>query len=111
MAVVDTKLSPTDRQDLQPIQRFNIAAQQDHVLLTFQDETETKFGYLRTGMSKSLDPLIKKPVLKFEAVVETSVLRETIGRAQKASDALVRVNINIYGPRSEGKKVGKELSE
>jgi hypothetical protein len=49
-------------------------------------------------------------MLEFEAVVETDVLRETIGRAHKPSEAVVRVNINVYGPAIEANNVGSQLA-
>lgn len=107
MSVLDEKLRPKQTTTL--IQRFKLQAKRDHILLSFDDETE--FGFLRVGMTKGLTDLITKSTLQFEAVAETESLRETIGKAQKPADALVRVSINIYGPPSEADDVGSDLSK
>ncbi|KAI0127862.1 SNF2 family N-terminal domain-containing protein [Xylariales sp. AK1849] len=106
MSVLDAKLKPTHGLTL--TQRFHLKDKTDHILLSFLDETE--FGYLRANMTKGLGEMLAVPALYFEAVVGTDALRETIGRAQKPSEALVRVNINIYGLLSEADTVGSQLS-
>ncbi|KAK6084656.1 DNA repair and recombination protein rad5c [Seiridium cupressi] len=78
-------------------------------MLSFADGTE--FGFLRTNMTKGLSELLTSSTLCFEAIVGTNALRETIGRAAKPAEALVRVNINIYGPPDEADVAGQHLSE
>lgn len=107
MSVLDAKLRPT--QETTHIQRFQIKVKTDHAHLLFHDDVE--FGYLRPHMTKGLDKLLASTSFYLEAVGETDVLRETIGRAAKPSEALVRVGIIIYGPPSEANDIGSHLSE
>ncbi|KAM7190801.1 SNF2 family N-terminal domain containing protein [Naviculisporaceae sp. PSN 640] len=91
------------------IQRFKVTNTAVHILLTLPDET--KFGYLREVMTKALEPLLqKRPTIQIEAVGNTNQLCEQISRAMKPDEALVQVNINIYGPPSQRDEVGKILS-
>jgi SWI/SNF-related matrix-associated actin-dependent regulator of chromatin subfamily A3 len=106
MSVLDAKLMPT--QSSTGNQRFQLQDKSDHILLSFPDGTE--FGYLRVNMTKGLSELLAVSKLDFEAVVDTDDLRDTIGRANKAADALVRVHVNIYGPPSQADIVGSKLS-
>jgi hypothetical protein len=57
-----------------------------------------------------LKELLEFPSLHYEAIGDTSSLRESISRATKPSEAVVRVNINIYGPKDSGKDVGGLLT-
>lgn len=106
MSVLDAKLKPTQGSTL--LQRFRLQDKKDHILLAFLDGTD--FGFLRANMTKGLTPMLAKSALEFEAVVGTDSLRETIGRARKPAEALIRVNINVYGPPDEAKIVGPHLS-
>jgi SWI/SNF-related matrix-associated actin-dependent regulator of chromatin subfamily A3 len=38
-------------------------------------------------------------------------IRETISRATKEKEAIVRVQISVYGPRATARAIGKHLSE
>jgi len=69
-------------------------------------------GELNTQLTESmLDlKLLDNPSLEFEAVANLSTVIDTIGKAEKANDAVVRVDINMYGPRSSLKELGKKLS-
>ncbi|KAK6216495.1 hypothetical protein LQW54_003501 [Pestalotiopsis sp. IQ-011] len=107
MAVLDAKLQPT--QTTTRIHRFQLKDKEDHIQLSFTDGAE--LGLLRTNLMKGLSNLLGSPGIYFEAVANTDNIRETIGRVSKASDALVRVNINIYGPPDEADYIGSQLSE
>lgn len=107
MAVLDVKLQPT--QTTTRIHRFQLKDKEDHIQLTFADGTE--LGFLRTNLTKGLSSLLGSPGIYFEAVANTDNIRETISRVSKASDALVRVNINVYGPPDQANLTGSQLSE
>ncbi|KAI1871434.1 uncharacterized protein JN550_004428 [Neoarthrinium moseri] len=106
MAAHDAKLQPM--QNTAQNQRFRLKDKTDHIQLSFVDGTE--FGYLRSNMTKGLSDLLALPSLYFEAVVGTDILRDTIGRASKPNEALVRVNINVYGPQDKADHVGDHLT-
>lgn len=93
-------------------QRFTLKEQKDHrehAFLLFSDELT--FGHLRSGTGKALLPLMLLPNVRFEPVGETSKLLDVIDKANKPGDAIVKVNIDVYGPRSSASKVGRDLSQ
>ncbi|RSL69376.1 hypothetical protein CEP53_002228 [Fusarium sp. AF-6] len=94
-------------------QRFTLKEQKDHrehAFLLFSDD-ELTFGHLRSGTGKALLPLMQLPNVKFEPVGETAKLLDVIDKANKPGDAIVKVNIDVYGPRSSSSTVGKDLSQ
>ena len=111
MATIDAKLAVSNNRDVSNLyQRFNLTEHPEHTLLTFKDEDNTEFGYLRPNITRAIGSLLKDSSLEFEAVSPSLDLRETIGRAKKAADAMVKVDINIYGPRSAAASTGAVLS-
>ncbi|KAK6207682.1 heterokaryon incompatibility protein (SNF2 family domain-containing protein) [Colletotrichum tabaci] len=133
MGVIDTKIRNTHHKEsirapLRPVyQRFTLSEQQEHVLLAFRGsdggsssgnddgDDATEFGYLRSGPGKTLGELLRggggDDGLEFEPIAQTTALRDTIGRAKKPVEAMVKVDINVYGPRAAAAKVGGKLSE
>ncbi|KAI4681507.1 hypothetical protein J4E81_009865 [Alternaria sp. BMP 2799] len=49
--------------------------------------------------------------IDLEVFAPTLVIQETIGRATKDKEAVVRVQINVYGPSTAACDIGKELSQ
>ncbi|KAH0491045.1 hypothetical protein TgHK011_002491 [Trichoderma gracile] len=90
--------------------RFSIQTRDNHVVLRFHD-ADKDFGYLRSAVGSTLSPLLAKRGLEFEPVALVSELLRVIGHASKASDAIVKIDINIYGPPSAGTEIGDALSE
>jgi hypothetical protein len=99
-------------------QRFALTELPDHIMLSLKDEGSgrgnqslSEFGYLRSHMKACLEGLLSRPDVEFEAVAPTIALRDIISGAKKPSDATVRVDINIYGPRGPvSKTIGRMLS-
>jgi SWI/SNF-related matrix-associated actin-dependent regulator of chromatin subfamily A3 len=95
-------------------ERFKIRKQDENVLLSFHDVVDDnendKFGYLRSAVGKTLMPLLDKAHITLEPIGHTSNLKDVIGRASKAADAIAKVDINLYGPRWSAKEVGDTLS-
>ena len=92
--------------------RFELNKQQDHVILCFQDDGK-EFGYLRSGVGKTLAPLLAKSYVEFEPIVTTSNPKETIRHTKKPAklvEAMVKIDINVYGPRRAATEVGDVLS-
>jgi SWI/SNF-related matrix-associated actin-dependent regulator of chromatin subfamily A3 len=87
---------------------FGLQKSSTQVFLTFPDGTQ--FALLDTHTAKVLDSIIGIPSVQLEALANLSTLRETIDRATKASDAILRVNINVYGPNKDRKPVGSCLA-
>lgn len=55
--------------------------------------------------------VIKNPAVELEPIAPVSNLRDTIGRANKATEAMVKVDINIYGSKSIAAATGELLSK
>jgi len=108
MLEVDAKLNADNRSLVNDYYTFSIKKSSTQLVLRFQDGTE--FGLLNTHTSKALESLIDQPAIQLDALGPTLTLRETIGRATKASDAVVRVNINVYGSKEACKEAGRHLS-
>ncbi|KAI4608164.1 hypothetical protein J4E80_009172 [Alternaria sp. BMP 0032] len=49
--------------------------------------------------------------IDLEVFAPTVVIQETIGRATKDKEAVVRVQMNVYGPSTAACDIGKELSQ
>ncbi|KAK1507948.1 SNF2 family domain-containing protein [Colletotrichum costaricense] len=114
MGVIDTKLRESCRASAPgriAFQRFTLSDLQEHICLSFKDDN-TEFGYLRSGPGKALARLLTLDSrVEFEPIAPTNALRETIGRAKKPVEAMVKVDINVYGPRAMAKVVGDKLTE
>lgn len=87
---------------------FGVKKSTTQVLLTFPDGSE--FAHLNTHMAKVLNTVIDLPSVQLDALANLDTLGDTIGKAAKASDAIVRVNINLYGSKEARKDVGCLLS-
>jgi hypothetical protein len=108
MRITDARLGESEAGS----KRFELNEQEDHIVLCFHDDGK-KFGYLRSGVGKTLAPLLAKSYVEFEPVVPTSNPKETIGRAKKPAtpaEAMVKVDLNVYGPRRAATEVGDALS-
>ncbi|KAL7933036.1 SNF2 family N-terminal domain-containing protein [Trichoderma chlorosporum] len=90
-------------------QSFKLKSQDGHVVLSFCD-SEEDFGQVRSAVSTTLAALLKESAVEFEPIVPTSYLMDRIGRANKPAEAIVKVDINIFGPKSAGTQVGNKLS-
>ncbi|KAK1241241.1 hypothetical protein MKX08_001215 [Trichoderma sp. CBMAI-0020] len=110
MGVINAKLSQIET----TYERFKIKKKDDHVLLSFHgavdDDTDGKFGYLRSAVGKTLMPLLDMPHVHLEPIGQASNLKDIISRASKAADAIAKIDINLYGPRCAAKEVGDTLS-
>jgi hypothetical protein len=93
------------------VQKFTLEPKPvPHILLSLSNGEQ--FGVLRSDMTDVLEPLLKQsPPFELEAVAPNTRLREQIAVATKPNEAIVQVNINLYGPRDLAKKVGDDLSD
>ena len=87
---------------------IGIGKSEQQLSVNFQDGTE--FGVLNIHYSEALVSLINNKSLQFDVIASITAIREVISRATKANDAVVRVNINVYGPSEEAKPVGLHLT-
>ncbi|KAJ4122735.1 hypothetical protein NW768_010176 [Fusarium equiseti] len=114
---VEVKLVPDDMSSFDDrlkagdsaYQYFTPVEYQKQVMLCFPDE-DKHFGHLSSAAGQTLMPLITRPRVTVEPLALKIDLREIIQRANKSADARVKVDINIYGPRSMSYSVGENLS-
>ncbi|KAK5653816.1 hypothetical protein OQA88_7974 [Cercophora sp. LCS_1] len=111
MTTIVTALSDLAGSDQDHVQKFTLTLKPaPHIQLSLPDDTA--FGILRNDLTEALDVLLnQRPPFKLEAVAPTIRLREQIGLSSKPNEAIVQVNINIYGPRERAKEVGDRLSD
>lgn len=87
---------------------FVIGKLSTQLALRFLDGSD--FAVINNHTSGALQELVDQPSIQFDALGHTRTLRETIGRASKSNDAVVRININVYGPPEAAKDVGRHLT-
>ncbi|KAF2736997.1 hypothetical protein EJ04DRAFT_431957 [Polyplosphaeria fusca] len=80
---------------------------EDRFVIAFADDT--MLGEVNSQLELALEALDQLPV-NYEVIAPTKAIHETINRAVKDKDAIVRVNINIYGLRKDARQVGREFS-
>lgn len=108
MAEIDERLTSNLGQGPRGFQEFMIRSERTVTNLVFPNGE--RFGILDDHSTKALTPLLEHPELEFNAFAETNAIRSTIGRARKSTDAVVRVNININGPKALAQKIGQDMS-
>ncbi|OAQ70971.2 helicase [Pochonia chlamydosporia 170] len=89
---------------------FTLYEEKDNVILRFKDEP-MDFGYLRTGVCAALAPLLSKSYVTLEPLAPRGSLMDVIGRANKSAEAMVKVDINVYGCQEAMEEVGNALSK
>ncbi|KAF2261163.1 hypothetical protein CC78DRAFT_471061 [Lojkania enalia] len=67
-------------------------------------------GEANSQLEKALENLSHTPI-DFEVLAPVKPVRETISRAFKEKDAIVRVNVNVYGSAVHAGQIGRELSQ
>jgi hypothetical protein len=91
-------------------QRFTPTEYQKQVMLCFPED-EKHFGYLCSATGHALLPLLTRHRVDIEPLALKCELRDIIHRASKSTDARVKVDINIYGTRTDSSTIGNILSE
>ncbi|KAK0710005.1 SNF2 family N-terminal domain-containing protein [Lasiosphaeria miniovina] len=103
------KLTQLAQNDPSHVQKFTLTSKPVHILLSLPDGTE--FGFLRHNMTEALESLLcESPAVQLEALGLTSHLCQQMSHATKPDEALVQVNINIYGPPGRANDIGETLS-
>lgn len=111
MSQIEEKIKSTSNHKAAGHYVFDVrksSTEKSEIYLVFPDGTE--FALLNTHTTKVLADVIDLPSIQLEAYANLTTLYETIGRATKASDATLRVNINLYGSQETRKDVGRQLS-
>lgn len=108
MLEVDGKLKEGGTSEQDALQMFGVKKDADRLILTFADGTH--FGFLNDHCAKSLSKMLEQHPIELECLANTLSLRERIEKAVKASDTVVRVDINLYGNDAAKDEVGHFLS-
>ncbi len=70
------------------------------------------FGEVNAQLEKALTNIEEQHhQLEFEVFAPIRAARETIGRAAKEQEAVIRVQVNVYGSPASAESVGQELSQ
>ena len=109
MSEVQSKLNSEIMSQAAGYWSFGITKDTSQLYLIFRDGTQ--LGLLNAHTTEALDSIIDLPSVQLEALVDLVALRETMCRAIRASDATIRVNINVYGTREARKEGGERLSK
>ncbi|KAF1957444.1 hypothetical protein CC80DRAFT_491551 [Byssothecium circinans] len=109
MMVLDEKLKSDNNCPVPGHYQMTIMKNEEQYVIIFPDGTP--LGEANAQIEKALASIFEQQYqIDFEVFAPIRPIRETISRATKEKDAIVRVNINIYGPRAIVRGVGQELS-
>jgi SWI/SNF-related matrix-associated actin-dependent regulator of chromatin subfamily A3 len=110
MAELDKKLSASAMSPIHGHTLMHVTKPENQLLITFDDGVV--LGEVNASLEQALKGIAEQQFsLEFEVFAPVRAIRETISRATKEKDAIVRVQINIYGPRKSAQEVGRELSQ
>jgi hypothetical protein len=108
MVELDKKISSPGPSLLEGHHQMGIQKLDGQYLVTFLDGGV--MGELNTQLEKVLDA-VSSQLLDLEVVAPKRAIREIIEKATKEREAIVRVNINVYGKRGEAQRTGQEFSK
>ncbi|KAF2114941.1 SNF2 family N-terminal domain-containing protein [Lophiotrema nucula] len=107
MAELDSRLRSSSGYPIEGYCQMEIRRVEQSLLVAFSDGMV--LGEVNAQLETALENMRDIPI-DFEVLAPIKPIRETINRAIKEKDAIVRVNINIYGPRASTTQVGREFS-
>lgn len=109
MAEIDKRLNNSPGSPIQGHTLLNLSKVEENYFVTFDDSLP--LGEANASLEKALTNLsTDASKLNFEVFVPTRAVRETISRAQQDKEAIVRAQINVYGPKEAACSVGREFS-
>ncbi|KAF9695170.1 hypothetical protein EKO04_006891 [Ascochyta lentis] len=110
MMELDKKLIAAESSPVTGHLQLELQRSEAHFLVTFPDGHV--LGQINAQLEKAFTSIEEQCLqLDFEVFVPTRLTRETIGRAMKEQDAVVRVQINVYGSSASADSVGQEFSQ
>ncbi|CAN9340292.1 unnamed protein product [Alternaria alternata] len=69
-------------------------------------------GEVNAQLDKALTSIAEQGYeLELEVFAPTRAFQETIGRATREKEAVIRVQVNVYGPSAAADEIGRELSQ
>jgi SWI/SNF-related matrix-associated actin-dependent regulator of chromatin subfamily A3 len=111
MAELDKRLSTTAASPIHGHALMQLAKPENQYLITFDDGGGV-LGEVNASLEQALNNISEQQyLLDFEVFAPVRAIRETISRATKEKDAIVRVQITFYGPQKSAQTIGRELSQ
>jgi SWI/SNF-related matrix-associated actin-dependent regulator of chromatin subfamily A3 len=111
MAELDKRLSTTAESPIHGHALMQLTKPADQYLITFDDGGGV-LGEVNASLEQALNNISEQQyLLDFEVFAPVRAIRETISRATKEKDAIVRVQITFYGPQKSAQTIGRELSQ
>ncbi|KAF2446332.1 hypothetical protein P171DRAFT_442729 [Karstenula rhodostoma CBS 690.94] len=109
MSIVDSKLASGGGHPVPGHFQMVITKTEDRYMVGFADGT--LLGEANALLEEALERIEEqRHHVDLEAFAPIRPIRETISRATKEKEAVVRVHINIYGPRNVAQEIGSVLS-
>jgi SWI/SNF-related matrix-associated actin-dependent regulator of chromatin subfamily A3 len=110
MVELDKRLSTTAASPIHGHALMQLTKPGNQHLITFDDGAV--LGEVNASLGQALNNISEQQyLLNFEVFAPIRAIRETISRATKEKDAIVRVQITFYGPRKSAQIIGRELSQ
>jgi SWI/SNF-related matrix-associated actin-dependent regulator of chromatin subfamily A3 len=110
MADLDKKLTSSSVSPIHGHILMQVTKPEAQYLIAFSDGAV--LGEVNASLEQALNNIAEQQYsLEFEVFAPVRAIRETISRATKEKDAIVRVQISIYGPRKIAQEIGRELSQ
>lgn len=110
MLDLDNKLSVVAPSPIAGHAQLNLVRFETQYRITFLDGTV--LGEINLQLEEALNSIFEQQYsLEFEVFAPIRAIRETISKSTKETDAIARVQINIYGGSTASKTVGRELSQ
>nr|BAI44790.1 similar to helicase [Alternaria alternata] len=101
-----------NRATLSPIHghaQMVIIKSETQFLVAFDDGAVV--GEVNAQLDKALSSIAEQGYeIDSEVFAPTRAIQETIGRATKEKEAVIRVQVNVYGPPAAANEIGRELS-
>lgn len=90
--------------------QMKLIRQDSQFQIAFLDDTV--LGDVNVQLEKALTSIAENQYpVEYEVFASVRAIRETISKATKEKDAVVRMQINDYGSRAAAQAVGKEFSQ
>ncbi|CAO2649604.1 Nn.00g069890.m01.CDS01 [Neocucurbitaria sp. VM-36] len=110
MIELDCRLNLDNTDAMDGHMKLKLIQHQTHFFVAFPDDTV--LGEVNAQLEKALMSIAEQQYrVDCEVFASVGAIRETIDRATKEKDAVVRMQVDIYGPRAVAQKVGKEFSQ
>lgn len=109
MQALDNKLTTGTSSPIAGHLQLRLIKSESQYLVAFPDDVV--FGEVNVQLERALTNLAEQQLrLEFEVFVPVRATRETITKATRGQEAVVRVQMNLYGIRAWADSVGQELS-